>query len=638
MRPLVIVAALLVGGWVPAPLLGQSVAQQPEVKVDSIYIRGNYTKFEYMIPMRDGVKLFTAVYVPKDDAQTYPFMLMRTPYSCAPYGVDKYPDSLRPGERYTRSGYIFVYQDVRGRWASEGEFVNVRPHNPNKKGKEIDESSDTYDTVEWLLKNVKGNNGKVGITGISYPGFYTVAGMVDAHPAVKAVSPQAPVMEWFLGDDWHHNGCLFLPHCFNFMAGFGKARPEPTKTFGRDRFDHGTPDGYKFFLEMGPIKNADAKYYKGEIAFWKEVFSHPNYDEFWQARNMRQHVKNIKPAVLTVGGWFDAENLFGALETFKAAEKNNPPPYNHLVMGPWVHGGWSGGAGDHLGDVSFNAKTGEFYREQIEFPFFEAHLKGKGDDKAPKAWVFETGVNRWRKFETWPPKEGKAVAFALEVGGQLHQHGTGFLMVTPEAAKSHFDEFVSDPAKPVPYINKTNIGMAQEYMTADQRFASHRPDVLVYQTEALKEDMTIAGPIEVELYVSTTGTDADFVVKLIDVYPDDFPDPNPNPTGVKMGGYQQLVRGEPFRGKFRNSFEKPEPFKPGEVAKIKFTMPDVLHTFRPGHRLMVQVQSTWFPLVDRNPQTFCDIYKADEKDFVKQTHRVYRDEKYPSKITVRVVK
>jgi putative CocE/NonD family hydrolase len=625
-----------------APL--PAFVQQPAPRADAAadprdYVKSHYTKFEYMIPMRDGVKLFTAVYVPKDDSQTYPFMLTRTPYSCAPYGVDKYPDSLRPGERYVKSGYIFVQQDVRGRWASEGEFVNVRPHNPAKKGKEIDESSDTYDTVEWLLKNVRGNNGKVGITGISYPGFYTVAGMVDAHPAVKAVSPQAPVMEWFIGDDWHHNGCLFLPHCFNFMAGFGKARPEPTKTFGRDRFDHGTPDGYKFFLEMGPIKNADAKYYKGEIAFWKEVFSHPNYDEFWQARNMRQHVKGIKPAVLTVGGWFDAENLFGALETFKAAEANNPPPYNHLVMGPWVHGGWSGGPGDHLGDAQFNAKTAEFYRENIEFPFFEAHLKGKGEDKAPKAWMFETGTNRWRKFDAWPPKEGKAVPFHLLNGGGLSKFpDLGKDAVDSVTPPPPFDEYISDPAKPVPTMNKIDIGMPREYMTADQRFASQRPDVLVYQTSELQEDMTVAGPIEVELYVSMTGTDADFVVKLIDVYPDDYPDPNPNPTGVKMGGYQQLVRGEPFRGKYRNSFEKPEPFKPGEVAKVKFTMPDVLHTFRPGHRIMVQVQSSWFPLVDRNPQTFCDIYKADESAFKKQTHRIYRDKEHPSKITVRVLK
>jgi putative CocE/NonD family hydrolase len=362
---------------------------------------------------------------------------------------------------------------------------------------------------------------------------------------------------------------------------------------------------------------------------------HGNYDEWWQARNIRAHTKNIKPAVLTVGGWFDAENLFGALETFKATEANNPPAYNHLVMGPWVHGGWSRGDGDRLGDVHFNAKTGEFYRKEIEFPFFEAHLKGEGADKHPKAWLFETGTNQWRRYDTWPPKSGKSEAFYLRRGGALGEKddNTGSTIDLKP-----WDEYVSDPAKPVPFINKTGIGMLREYMTADQRFAAHRPDVLVYQTPTLEKDMTIAGPIEVELYVSTTGTDADWVVKIIDVYPDDFPDPNPNPTGVRMGGYQQLIRGEPFRGKFRNSFEKPEPFKPGEIATIKFKMPDVLHTLRPGHRLMVQVQSTWFPLMDRNPQTFCDIYSANEGDFKKQTHRVYRDSEHASKITVRVVK
>jgi putative CocE/NonD family hydrolase len=560
-------------------------------------------------------------------------IFIRTPYSVAPYGADKYPDSLRPSAHFVQSGYIFVYQDVRGRWMSEGEFVNVRPNNPAKKApKDVDESSDTYDTVDWLIKNVKGHNGNVGITGISYPGFYAVCGMIDAHPAVKAVSPQAPVTDWFIGDDFHHNGCLFLPHCFNFMYGFGKNRPEPTKKVARVGFEHGTPDGYKFFLDMGPIKNADEKHYKGEIAFWKEVMQHGTYDEFWQARNIRAHVKNIKPAVLTVGGWFDAENLFGALEIYKHAEANNPPKHNHLVMGPWVHGGWSGGDGDRLGDVSFNAKTAPFYREKIEFPFFEAHLKGNGSESRPKAWVFETGTNVWRKHDSWPPKGAKPTAFQFTHEGRLVP-ADGLRLPTEPI----FDEFVSDPAKPVPFINKTDIGMVKEYMTADQRFASTRPDVLVYQSRELKADMTIAGPIEVELYVSTTGTDADWVVKVIDVYPDDYPDPDPNPTGVKMGGYQQLIRGEPFRGKFRNSFEKPEPFKPGAVAKIKFSLPDVYHTLRPGHRLMVQVQSTWFPLVDRNPQTFCDIYKATEKDFQKQTHRVYRDSEHPSRITVGVV-
>ena len=622
-------------------------AQAPATRAEEPYsVKANYTKYEYFVPMRDGVKLFTAVYVPKDDSQPYPILLTRTPYSCQPYGIDQYPGNLRPGLPFAKSGYIFVVQDVRGRWMSGGEFVNMRPHNPAKKSaKDVDESSDTYDTIDWLLKNVKGHNGKVGQTGISYPGFYTVCGMIDAHPAMKAVSPQAPVTDWFVGDDFHHNGCLFLPHCFNFMANFGKPRPEPTTKYPYLPFDHGMPDGYKFFLNMGPLKNADPKFLKGEVAFWNETMKHGSYDEFWKSRNIRAHVKDIKPAVLTVGGWFDAENLFGALETFKKAEANNPPANNHLVMGPWVHGGWAGGDGDRLGDARFNAKTGEFYRDKIEFPFFEYHLKGKGEAKHPKAWVFETGTNVWRKYDAWPPKGAKPTP--------LYLRGNGALQNNPEGTSSTIDlnpvdDFVSDPAKPVPYFPKTVIGMAQEYMTADQRFAATRPDVLVYQTPVLTEDTTVAGAIEVELYVSTTGTDADWVVKLIDVYPDDFPDNDPPPAGgtanrparpeVRMGGYQQLVRGEPFRGKFRNGFDKPEPFKPGEVTKITFTMPDVLHTFRPGHRIMVQVQSSWFPLVDRNPQTFCDIYSASEGDFKKQTHKVYRTAEHPSRIVVRVVK
>jgi putative CocE/NonD family hydrolase len=623
-----------------------ATAQAPARPVDTElrdYIKSHYTKFEYQIPMRDGVKLFTAVYVPKDDSQTYPMLLMRTPYSVAPYGVDKYPDGLRPSPAYVKAGYIFVNQDVRGCWMSEGDYVNIRPHNPTKSGvKEIDESSDTFDTIEWLLANIKGHNGKVGQYGISYPGFYTVCGMIDAHPALKAASPQAPVTEWFIGDDWHHNGAFMLPHAFNFMFGFGKARPEPTKKPNRSTFDHETPDGYKFFLEMGPLKNADAKYYKGEIAFWNEVMKHGTYDDFWKARNVRQHIKSIKPAVLTVGGWFDAENLFGALETFKNSEANNPPQAgNHLVMGPWVHGGWSRQEGDHLGDVNFNAKTSEYYREKIEFPFFEYHLKGKANPNHPKAYVFETGTNVWRKFDSWPPKDAKPTRYLLSQDGKLvdsnDSHLRKILDSAPDSAVSA-DEFVSDPAKPVPYFSKTTIGMAQEYMTADQRFAATRPDVLTYQTPIFKQDMTIAGPITVDLTVSTTGTDADWVVKVIDVYPDDFPDPDPNPTQVKMGGYQQLVRGDVFRGKFRTSFAKPEPFEPGKPTQVKFTLPDVLHTIRPGHRLMIQVQSTWFPLIDRNPQKFCDIYTADEKDFQKQTHKVYHHAALTSQVSFGVVK
>jgi len=591
-------------------------------------IKAAYTKFEYRIPMRDGTRLFTSVYVPKDDTQKWPIMLKRTPYSCKPYGPDVYPTELGPTPEFSKAGYIFVYQDVRGRWMSEGEFVHVRPYIANKKDKEFDESSDTYDTIDWLLKHVPNHNGKVGQSGISYPGFYTICGMIDAHPALKAVSPQAPVADWFMGDDWHHNGAFFMSHMFNFMVRFGYARPEPTKK-DNPPFDHGTADGYDYFLKVGPLKNFDRDILKGKIAFWNEVLLHPNYDEFWQSRNVRAHIKNVKPAVLTVGGWFDAENLFGALETFKHAEKNNPMAGNHLIMGPWAHGSWSKGDGDHLGPLPFNSKTAATFREKMELPFFEHHLKGTGKNEFPKAWVFETGTNRWRKFTAWPPAESEATTWYLQPEGGLSGK---------RPTKQGFDEYISDPAKPVPFIEKTDIGMTGDYMTADQRFASRRPDVLVYQTPELTEDMTIAGPIEVDLNVSTSGTDADFIVKVIDVFPTEYPNPDPNPTGVKMGGYQMLVRGDVMRGKFRNSFEKPEAFKPNEPARVRFTLPDMCHTFRPGHRLMVQVQSTWFPIIDRNPQTFCDIYQASEKDFQKSTMRVLTGAEKGSSVSVRVVK
>jgi uncharacterized protein len=438
------------------------------------------------------------------------------------------------------------------------------------------------------------------------------------------------VTDWFIGDDWHHNGALFLPHMFNFMATFGRPRTGPTKKFDY-KFDHETPDGYAFFLRLGPLANANMRYFKNDVAFWSEAMKHGTYDDFWKARNLRQHLKNIRPAVMTVGGWFDAENLFGALETFKKVEATSEGRPNVLVMGPWLHGGWSRGDGDALGDVHFNSKTSAFFREHIELPFFEFHLKKTGEFKHPKAWAFETGTNQWRQHDAWPPKMAKRRSLYLHAKGQLSWK-------KPEESdvESH-DEYISDPKKPVPYLDNIVIGMSPEYMVADQRSAGRRPDVLVYQTGVLDEDVTIVGPIQVDLNVSTTGTDSDWIVKLIDVYPDDYPDPNPNPKGVRMGGYQQLVRGDVMRGKFRNSFETPEPFTPGKPAAVSFTMQDSYHTFRSGHRIMVQVQSSWFPLVDRNPQTFVNIYQAKESDFHTATQRVYRSREMPSRLTLRVL-
>jgi putative CocE/NonD family hydrolase len=593
-------------------------------------VKAAYTKREQLIPMRDGVKLFTAIYSPKDQSQPYPIMLTRTPYTVFPYGPEQYKPALGPSLFLQKEKYIFVYQDVRGKFMSEGEYVDVRPHKPKKNGpKDIDESSDTYDTVEWLLKNVPNNNGRVGMWGISYPGFYTSMGVIDAHPALKAASPQAPIVDWFIGDDFHHNGALFLPHAFNFFATLGKHRPKPTTEFP-PRFQHGTPDGYRFFLELGPLANANRKYLKGEVQFWNDLMDHPNYDAFWQARDIRPHLRNIKPAVMTVGGWFDAEDLFGALNTYKTIEETNPGIRNTLVMGPWFHGGWARGEGESLGDINFGSKTSLAYQETIELPFFNCLLKDKCDGQIPEAMVFETGSNTWRRYDSWPPKNVES--------RDLYLTANGGLAFAPDKTVAGFDEYVSDPARPVPFINGTAIGMTREYMVEDQRFASRRPDVLVYQTPILDRDVTLAGPIKATLFVSTTGTDSDFVVKLIDVFPDSMPDPDPNPAGVTMGGYQMLVRGEPMRAKFRNSYSTPEPMTPGKVTKVEFTLPDVNHAFLRGHRIMIQIQSSWFPLVDRNPQKFLDINRATESDFQKATQRVYRSAPNNSRITVSVLK
>jgi putative CocE/NonD family hydrolase len=589
---------------------------------DDAVVKAYYTKTEQQITMRDGVKLFTAIYTPRDTSQKYPIMLNRTPYSVAPYGPNAYRDALGPSEHFQNEKFIFVYQDVRGRLMSEGQFVDMRPHIAKKSGsKDIDESTDTYDTIEWLVKNVPNNNGRVGMWGISYPGFYTSMGVIDAHPALKAASPQAPIADWFIGDDFHHNGTLFLPHTFNFFSSFGLPRPKPTTEGQRRRFEHGTQDGYRFFLDLGPLSNANTKYLKNEIAFWNEILGHPNYDDFWQARNIRPHLRNIKPAVMTVGGWFDAEDLFGALNTYKTIEETNPGARNTIVMGPWFHGGWSRSDGDLLGSVSFGQKTSLTYRETVELPFFNCLLKDKCDRQLPEAMMFETGSNQWRTYDSWPPRNVQSRDIFLDANGSLTS--------TPGSA-SAFDEYVSDPARPVPFINNIAIGMTREYMVDDQRFAATRPDVLVYQSPVLDRDVTFAGPIKATLYVSTSGTDSDFVVKLIDVFPNDAPE--------KMAGYQMLVRGEPMRARFRNSFSKPEAMVPGQVTKVEFTLPDVNHAFQRGHRVMIQIQSSWFPLVDRNPQKFVDIYRATEADFQKATQRVYHGGGNASRLSVSVLR
>ena len=595
------------------------------------YVQAHYTKYEFQIPMRDGVKLFTSVYVPKDEAKTYPILLTRTPYSVSPYGVDHSRPDLGPSPLFGKAGYIVAYQDVRGCWSSEGEFVHMRPivdHEADKAA--IDESTDCFDTIDWLVKHVPRNNGKVGMWGISYPGFYAAAGSIDAHPALVAVSPQAPVTDWFSGDDWHHNGAFILPHAFNFLASHVGPREFGPSDKPTPPFDYGTPDGYRFFLQLGALPNADARYLHGQVRFWSEIMEHGTYDAFWKARNLRPHLKRVRPAVLTVGGWYDAENLFGALETYKAIEASTPGASNALVMGPWAHGGWSRSDGSALGPLAFGARTSEFFREEIEFPFFERHLRGAADPGLPEAYAFETGSDTWRRFDTWPPQARTQ---------SVYLSPTGALAFAPPDSQSDeaFDEYVSDPARPVPYIEGIQTGLAGDYMTQDQRFASRRPDVLVYETERLEQDLTIAGPITVELFVSTSGTDSDWVVKLIDVYPDRNP-PNPPPDRpAVMAGFQQMVRGDVLRGKFREGLDQPRPFSPGQPTRLAFRLTDVCHTFRAGHRIMVQIQSTWFPLVDRNPQTFEDIYRASDADFHKATQRVYRSKSRASRLELPVV-
>lgn len=613
-RPFILAAIL-------ASFAAAAQAQEPLAE----YIRKSYTKREAMIPTRDGAKLFTAIYAPKDAAKKYPFIMMRTPYSSGPYGEANFPDLLGPSETFAREGYIFVYQDVRGRFMSEGNFVNMTPHVSDKRGpKDIDESTDAYDTIEWLLKNVPNHNGRVGQWGISYPGFYSSASMIDAHPALKAVSPQAPIADWFF-DDFFHHGAFFLPHCFNFFGGFGKPRPQPTSQWSPG-VHHGTPDGYQFFLDLGSLRNVNERWYKGEIAFWNDIIAHPNYDAFWQARNILPHLKRVAPAVMVVGGWFDAEDLYGALQTYQAIERQNPRVFNVLVMGPWRHGGWSRASGDRLGNIVFGAPTSHFYRDEIEAPFFRHFLKDEGKHNLPEAYMFETGANQWRKFDHWPPADARPDTLYFGAGGRLNPEA-------PAAGEPDFDEFTSDPAKPVPFAEVIEIGMTGEYMTDDQRFAGRRPDVLVYQTPVLDRNVTLAGPLVADLWVSTTAGDADWVVKLIDVYPpsaEDYPGMRP---GVRLGNYWMMVRSEVFRGRFRNSYEKPEPFAAGKVERVQVPLQDVLHTFRAGHRIMVQVQSTWFPLVDRNPQKWVDnIFEAGDDDFVQATHRVYRAGEHRSAI------
>jgi putative CocE/NonD family hydrolase len=614
-------------------------AQNP----DSIWIVNNYTKIERMIPMRDGVKLFTAIYIPRDTSEHHPILIERTPYSCAPYGENhwkRYWNSYL--KYYMMEGYIMVTQDVRGRWMSEGEFVDVRPFVTDKKSNsDIDESSDTYDAIDWLIKNIPYNNGRVGVFGISYPGFYSTMAAASNHPALVAVSPQAPVTNWFIGDDFHHNGAFFILDAFSFYpamgAGFGITRPHPTTVYPRT-VDITVHDNYKFYLETGALP-AFAKLAGDSVPFWNDLYSHPDYDDWWKARDARNATRNLKPAILWVGGLFDAEDNWGAWNSYKAAEANNPgKEFNKLVMGPWYHVQWATSDGTHLGNIDFGSNTSIWYQQNIEIPFFNYYLKGKGSKPdIAEATVFITGENAWRKFATWPPTGTENKNLYLQPSGKLDWE-------QPQSVKG-FSEYTSDPSKPVPYTEDVHFERTREYMTDDQRFADRRPDVLTFSTKILDKDVTVTGVVTADLFVSVSSTDADVIVKLIDVFPDNLSYNEVDIYSEKdpvlkypMGGYEMLVHGEVFRSRYRNSFEKPTPFIPGKVEEVKFNVGDIAHIFKKGHRIMIQIQSTWFPLVDRNPQKFVNIYQAKESDFQKAIIRVWHNNKYSTKIVLPVLR
>ena len=633
-------AAGSAGAQTPAPSAPVPVSTRAE---DSSFVRQHYRKLDRQIRMRDGVKLYTVVYVPRDasPSRRYPFLMTRTPYSAGPYGEDSYrPNGPGPSRELSEEQYIFVYQDVRGRYQSEGQFEEMTPALPTVasdkarrrgvKGQPLphDESTDTYDTIEWLLKNVPDNNGRVGILGISYPGFYATASLPNAHPALKAVSPQAPVTDEFMGDDARHNGAFYLLDNFDFTNSFDVPRPQPLAQYTH-LFASQPADAYQFFLDLGPIKNANGpQYFNGRARIWNEYLAHDTYDAYWQARNIRPRLTGVRPAVLVVGGWFDAEDLFGALNTYQAIEHQNPGATNRLVMGPWTHGAWSRPDWSTFGPLNFGANTAEYYRQTLELPFFNYYLKDKGAFNAAEATVFNTGTNEWKPYTAWPPTAATARTAYLGAAGRL--------AFTVPAADEKPDEYLSDPAKPVPYTGGIGTERINEYMIEDQRFAAQRPDVLVFQTEPLADDLTVAGSLAADLWVSTSGTDADFIVKLIDVLPS-APGVLPEATGRPLGGPPRLVRAEVIRGRFRQSFEHPTAFVPNAPTEVKYELPDVLHTFKKGHRLMVQVQSSWFPLVDRNPQQFISIPQAEAKDFQKVTIRVYHDAAHPSGLKLPVL-
>ncbi len=608
--------------------LPASAKDKDEADKRAEYVRSHYAKYEYQISMRDGVKLFTSVYIPNDTSKKYPMLMFRTPYSVGPYGVNKYRKAIGPDKSFEEDGYIFVFQDVRGRFMSEGEYINMRPQNAHLNDDvKADDATDTYDTIDWLVKNIPGNNGKVGMYGTSYPGYYTSVGAINSHKALKAISPQAPIADWFY-DDFHRNGAFVTPMAFIFFDVFDKQN-DKTYAHWPEAQKLSTHDGYEFFRRLGPLSNVNDNYFKGTRPFWNELTEHPNYDEYWQARNVLQHFKDVKPATLVVGGWYDTEDLYGPLKTYQTMSKNNQKENVQIVMGPWSHGQWGSPKKiSTLGEGNFGFDTGKWYRENILLPFFNHHLKGEDSSNLATATIFETGANRWRKFSSWPPENKEA---------QILYLGANEKLIRQPETDSESSVYISDPNKPVPNTAHIDRGWSKKYMVEDQRFAARRPDVLVFETEAADVDQTIAGAIDLDLWFSTSQTAADIVVKLVDVFPGK--DVNNNKIDKKTGNRHELVRWSVIRGRFRNSMSKPEPFEANKPTRVKFELYDVLHTIKRGHKLQIQIQSSMFPFIDLNPQKYVDnIFQAKAEDFVKATHHIYHSKQYPSSISYNTIK
>ena len=585
-----------------------------------------FDKSAVMIPMRDGVKLYTEFYTPKNISTPLPILMNRTPYGIA--AADKGVSGMI--YRYAdmaSEGYIFAFQDIRGRYGSEGKFVMLHPLHDPSDPKGIDESTDTYDTIDWLVKNVPHNNGRIGLDGISYDGYLVTMGMINPHPALKAVSEQACMGDTWLGDDFFHNGAFRLSYGFEYTALLESSNEN--FSFAFDRFDV-----YDFYLRLGALSNANAKYFHQKLPTWNEFVAHSSYDDFWKRHAVAYGLKEATVPNLNVAGWWDQEDFYGPMSTYARLEKSDSKHLNYLVAGPWNHGGWGGGPGKSLGEIPFGSDTGVYFRQKVELPWFDYWLKDKGELPLKEALLFQTGSNNWVQFDSWPPREAQTRNLYFHEDGKL-----SFDAPQTDSADAS-DSYISDPAHPVPYRHRPidmtypedHPGSWYTWLVQDQRFVDERPDVLTWQTGDLTEDITLAGQVTAKLFASTTGSDSDWVVKLIDVYPQKYPD------DWKLSGYELMISDEIFRGRYHHSFEKPEALKPGEVTPFTIDLHTADHVFKKGHRIMVQVQSTWFPVYDRNPQKFVpNIFEAKESDYQKATQHVYRSKRYPSSVEIMIL-